>query len=107
MSEKKKTTSTLVHPGGGGGLWDELAAGDPGAGTATVCSGPFAEALPVEGMTVGEVRRRFGDRLDIDPESLSVLDGHEVGDATVLRRGQTLMFTRRAGEKGRGPGGRR
>ena len=30
----------------------------------------------------------------------SVLDGHDVGDEIVVRPGQALMFTRRAGEKG-------
>ncbi len=48
-------------------------------------------------------RSRFGDRFDIDPESVPILDGQEVGNEVVLRRDQILMFTRRAGEKGGGP----
>lgn len=66
----------------------------------TVSSGPYAEQLPVGNMAVGEIRRRFRDRFDLDPASQAVLDGHDVGDEVVVRPGQALMFTRRAGEKG-------
>ena len=66
----------------------------------TVSSGPYAEPLPVGGMSVGEIRRRFRDRFDLDPQSQAVLDGNDVGDDIVVRPGQALMFTRRAGEKG-------
>jgi hypothetical protein len=51
-------------------------------------------------MSVGEIRRRFRDRFDLDPHSQAVLDGHDVGDDVVVRAGQALMFVRRAGEKG-------
>ena len=67
----------------------------------TVSSGPYAEQLPVGNMTVGEIRRRFRDRFDLDPRSQAVLDGRDVDDEIVVRPGQALMFTRRAGEKGR------
>jgi len=107
MPEKHETTTTLLRPGGGGGLWDDIGANDPATGTATVSSGPFAEALPVAGMTVGEVRRHFGDRFDIDPESMPILDDQEDGDETVIARDRTHMITRRAGEKGNRPGGER
>ncbi len=66
----------------------------------TVSSGPYAEQLPVGNLTVGEIRRRFRDRFDLDPHSQAVLDGNDVGDDTLVRPGQALMFTRRAGEKG-------
>ena len=66
----------------------------------TVTSGPYAEQLPVGNMTAGEIRRRFRDRFDLDPHSQAVLDGSDVGDDVVVRPGQALMFTRRAGEKG-------
>jgi hypothetical protein len=66
----------------------------------TVSSGPYLEALPVGNMTVGEIRRRFRDRFDLDPNSQGVLNGHDVSDDVVVRPGQALMFTRRAGEKG-------
>jgi hypothetical protein len=65
-----------------------------------VSSGPYAEQLPVGNMSVGEIRRRFRDRFDLDPASQAVLDGNDVGDEVVVRPGQALMFTRRAGEKG-------
>jgi hypothetical protein len=68
---------------------------------ATVTHGPFAEQLPVSEMTVSQVRSRFRDRLDIHPEAMAMLDGSPVDDATTVRAGQTLMFIRQAGEKGR------
>jgi len=66
----------------------------------TVSSGPYLEQLPVGNMTTGEIRRRFADRFDIDPQAQAVLDGQVVGDETIVHAGQALMFTRRAGEKG-------
>ena len=73
----------------------------PAPATAMVSHGPYAEALPVGGMTVHEIRRRFGDRLDIDPESIPIIDGEQATEDTVVGEGQSLIFTRRAGEKGR------
>jgi hypothetical protein len=67
----------------------------------TVSSGPYIEQLPVGNMQISEVRRRFAARFDLDPNSQAVVDGHDVSDDTVVRPGQALMFTRRAGEKGR------
>jgi hypothetical protein len=66
----------------------------------TVCHGPYSEQLPVGGMTVEVIRRRIGDRLDIDPASQAVLDGNEVDENTVVKTGQLLTFVRKAGEKG-------
>ena len=68
--------------------------------TVTVCHGPYLEELPVGNMSVGVIRERFGDRLDIDPESQAVVDGHEVEENTIVRAGQLLTFVRKAGEKG-------
>ena len=73
--------------------------GDNG-GAVTVTHGPYREQLPLGGMSVAQVRARFRDRFDIDPTSQAIVDGHEVSDDTVVRSGQMLMFTRRAGEKG-------
>jgi hypothetical protein len=67
----------------------------------TVGSGPYTEQLPVAGMSVGEVRRRFHDRFDLDPGSQAFVDGTEVDDNTILQAGQVLGFAKRAGEKGR------
>jgi hypothetical protein len=59
------------------------------------------ERLPVGNMTVGEIRLRFRDRLDIDPQSQAVVDGQEVDDSAQVMIGQVLTFVRKAGEKGR------
>jgi hypothetical protein len=87
-------------PGGAASLFDDAPACQL---PVTVSSGPYAEQLPVGNMSVGEIRRRFRDRFDLDPNSQAVLDGHDVGDDVVVRPGQALLFTRRAGEKGRTP----
>jgi hypothetical protein len=83
--------------GGGPALADE----DVGGSTmVTVSHWPYCERLPVGDMTVGEIRRRYADRFDIDPLSVATVDGHEVDATTVVTAGQVLMFVRRAGEKG-------
>ena len=69
-------------------------------GTVMVSHGPYMERLPVGNMTVSEIRMRFSDRLDIDPQSQAVLDGQEVAEDTRVTIGQALAFVRKAGEKG-------
>ena len=95
---REKTRPGNVVGGGPSGLGDLFPSA--GGGSATVASGPYAEQLPVDGMSVGEIRRRYRDRFDIDPRSQAVLDGQPVGDETRLRAGQVLTFVHRAGEKG-------
>jgi hypothetical protein len=98
MNERNRPIVELGGaPGGGAGLFDEQ---DGAGGLATVSSGPYLEELPVGNMSVGEIRRRFRDRFDIDPQAQAVLDGNLVDDETRVGAGQSLMFTRRAGEKG-------
>ncbi len=98
MNERIRPESERhAAPGGGSALFDQPSDCQI---PVTVSSGPYAEQLPVGNMSIGEIRRRFRDRFDIDPSSQAVLDGHDVGDDTVVRPGQALMFTRRAGEKG-------
>jgi len=97
MQERTHTPTVLPGPGSGGDIFD---ASPAGGGLATVASGVYAEQIPVSGMSVGEIRRRFADRFDIDPRSQAVLDGQDVADDVVVRDGQALMFTHRAGEKG-------
>jgi hypothetical protein len=70
------------------------------AGLVTVTVGPYIERLPLGNSTIGEIRNRFRQRFDIDDRTQAVLDGHEVGDDTVVRTGQTLMFVHKVGEKG-------
>ncbi len=84
-------------PSGESGIFP--ADGDPG-GAVTVCHGPYSEQLPVGEMTVRQIRERFGDRLDIDPQSQAIVDGNEVNGSTVVQAGQLLTFVRKAGEKG-------
>ena len=72
-----------------------------GGGLVTVSHGVHAETLPVGNMTVGAIRRRFGDRFDIDPRAQPEVDGREVDDDTVVRAGQMLLFAHHSGEKGR------
>ena len=98
MNERiRPTHETQGAPGGAGGLFDQAPDGQL---PVAVSSGPYAESLPVGNMTVGEIRRRFRDRFDLDPNSQAVLNGNDVGDEVLVRPGQALMFTRRAGEKG-------
>jgi len=96
MDEKKRQRLREGGAPGGAGIFDDGGTG----GSVDVAHGPYRESLPVGEMTVAEVRRRFQDQLDIHPEAVALLDGHEVDDATRLRNGQMLMFVRPAGEKG-------
>ena len=64
---------------GPNGLGDPLA--PTGDTHAYVVSGPYAEQLPVGGMSVGEIRRRYGDRCItfIGPlVTVRVLERHEI-----------------------------
>jgi hypothetical protein len=96
MQERQRQRIGAAGPSPGSGFFD-----DAGAGMATVMHAPYMEQLPVAEMTVSQVRSRFRDRLDIHPEAMGVLDGNPVDDTTTVRAGQTLMFVRLAGEKGR------
>ena len=75
-------------------------AGDSDATLITLSSWPYCEQVGAAGLSVGEVRRRFLERMDIDPLSTATLDGNEVDAETIVQPGQVLMFVRRAGEKG-------
>ncbi len=97
MIEELQPIRESASGGGGlGNLFDE----DDSPGVARVASGLHDERLPVGNMTVGEIRARFRDRLDIDPQSEAAIDGLFVDDATTVRVGQHLIFMHRAGEKG-------
>jgi hypothetical protein len=98
MAEEQREAPCLGGTGGGPGIWDDPTA--YASASATVAHGPYAENLPVVGMTVEAVRRRFADRLDIDPGSQAFVNGQPVGEEHRLDAGQVLMFARRAGEKG-------
>src|SRR6185503_10036343 len=93
------TRERPTNAGGLGSLFDDNH--EPG-GLVTVAVGPYVERLPLGNSTVAQIRARFGQRFDIDPRTQAVLDGHEVGDDTVVRTGQVLMFVHKSGEKGFG-----
>ncbi len=82
---------------GGPGGFDDIGAN---AGAVIVSHGTYLESLPVVGMTVGAIRARTQDRLDIHPEATALVDGNPVDDSTQLHAGQMLMFIRPSGEKG-------
>ena len=97
MNERNRPTSeNNAGSPGLGGIFDAEEDGS----LVTVASGPYAERLPISNATVRDIRARFRDRFDIDPRSQTVVDGTDVGDDTVVRAGQVLMFMHRAGEKG-------
>ena len=100
MNERIRPQTEHKAGAGGAGLFDNATLSSQ---LVTVSSGPYLEQLPVGNSSVGEIRRRFADRLDIDPQAQAVLDGQAVGDQVMVRPGQALMFTRRAGEKGNEP----
>ncbi len=85
--------------GGLGTVFDES---EDDAGLVTVASGPYAEQLPLAHRTVADIRTRYHDRFDLDPNSQAMLDGQPVQDDVTVRPGQVLTFVHRAGEKGRG-----
>ena len=98
----EKTRSRVKRADGGpAGLGDVFEPGNEDFGIVQVSHGPFAEGLPAGGMTVAQIRSRYQDRFDIDPDSEAILDGALVGDDTRVRAGQVLTFSHRLGTKGR------
>jgi hypothetical protein len=66
-----------------------------------VIHGVYAHSLPLAGMSVRQARAELEQRMNIDPEAMAVVNGHEVDGDTVLEEGQVLNFVKHAGEKGR------
>jgi hypothetical protein len=98
MNETTRSSRELT--GGSTGLTSLFDEPEDLSGQVIVSSGPYGEALPVAGMTVGQVRQRFSSRFDIAPGSQGEVNGQDVSEDTVLREGQVLAFTYRSGEKG-------
>ena len=73
--------------------------------TSTVQHGVHSEVAP-GGQTVGEIRRRFRDRLSLPDGVQAFVNGHVVGDETRVHANQTLTFMHKSGEKGTALGGR-
>ena len=99
MAELTRTHRERLGSGPGG--LDDIFSSGAAPTIATVTSGLHTETLPVANMTVGEIRRRFADRFDIDPQSMARIDGRDARDNEVVRAGQHVMFMRHLGEKGR------
>lgn len=100
MKEKKRTEKQKQAGGGGGSIFDNAPSVPPVDQHVNVSCGPYAEQLPVVGMTVGEVRKRFADRMDIDPKAQAIVNGTAGGEDYILKAGEGLMFVKHAGEKG-------
>ena len=60
----------------------------------------YAHSQPIAGMTVRQARNELEESMNIDPDAMAVVDGHEVKDDAVLAEGQVLNFVKHAGEKG-------
>lgn len=99
---RQKTMRRVEDSGQRHDQFAELGADPAGGNLALVAHGPYAEALPVAGMSTAQVRRRFENLLDIHPQASAVLDGVPVDEHTLVQAGQILMFVRRAGEMGAG-----
>jgi hypothetical protein len=69
-------------------------------GRVDVIHGVYAHSMPLAGMAVRLARAELEERMNIDPDSLAVVDGVEVSEDTILREGQVLNFVKHAGEKG-------
>lgn len=101
MTEQIRRRRPEAEPTGAGGADDPFAGQVEPDRTVTVSHGPYLERLPVANMSVHQIRVRFGDRLDIDPQSQAVIDGQEADENTIAQVGQHITFVRKAGEKGR------
>ena len=73
-----------------------------GEGNIDVIHGVFAHTAPFAGMTVRHARAELEERMNIDPEATTFVDGNEVDEDTVLEEGQVLNFVKHAGERGHG-----
>jgi hypothetical protein len=100
MLERLRTRRETARPAS---RIEDIFSASPAPESVLISSGLHAAEFPVSGMNVAEIRRRLADRLDIDPESQAVVDGHFVSNETVVTAGQVLSFMRHAGEKGLRP----
>jgi hypothetical protein len=98
--EQRRTGDTELPP---------LHAEAPGAGegvpaeteqTVNVHWGAFVDTMAVGGMTVADVRRLLHRPHNIPPHARAFVNGDEVDGTRRLAPGDTLEFSREAGEKG-------
>jgi hypothetical protein len=97
--ERPRTRDEVPAPEG---LGNPFAIDGGAAGTVTIDYGVYREQLPLAGRTVAEIRRIVGPRYDIDPRSITTVNGDASGEDTVVRAGQELRFMHISGEKGQG-----
>jgi len=98
MQETTETARVTTTPGGGlGSVFgdDSIFAAD-----VTIMHGVHRETAPPD-QTVGELRRRYHDRLGLDENTAAFIGGRAVGDDERVRAGMTLTWMHRSGEKGR------
>ena len=99
MSESTRNPRERRDHFGGG---DDPFGGDDALGnlvTVTTASG-HEETLPLAGLTVGEIRRRHGPRLQVDRNAEVMVNGRNVADDVTVRSGEKVYFRRNAPEKG-------
>lgn len=96
--EKKKQEEKKPGIGGGDSIFD--VAPEPENKNITLSSGPYLETLPLAGKTVGEIRKRYADRFEIDEKAQAVIMGKDVDENYTTKAGEALGFIRFAGEKG-------
>lgn len=65
-----------------------------------VGSGGYNENLPVAGKTVGEIRKKFKTRMEIDDAAVPVINGKDADEDSIVSQGCKLQFIHKAGEKG-------
>lgn len=98
MKEKNKPNKEEAKQAGAfGGPFDGGSAADT---SIEVTSGVYKEKLPIAGLTIGAVRTKFKDRLDLDANATAIIDGNEVDDDRVIGVGESLTFIHKSGEKG-------
>lgn len=74
----------------------------PVVGTATVVSGieKITNNADVVGLSIGEIRSRFGDLLNISEGATALVGGDQVEDSYVVENGDEVIFSRILGSKG-------
>jgi hypothetical protein len=101
MQERVRTPREALGAGPDGAGLGSIFSDAAGDGSLiTVEYGLYREQLPGGGMTVRQIRARYADRFDIDPDSVAILNGRAVDENTMVSEGQELQFSKHIGEKG-------
>ena len=85
------------------GAADDAAPAGAAAGAITVHHGIHAAQHFLAGMTVGQARRVLGARMNIDPESVPVLNGEPIADEeerVITADDRLLSFVKRSSVRG-------